>query len=482
MTTDTDSNDDTELYSTVGPDIAASQEDREQAARIIDVIESLDTLTKEDIIDEYERKYPNTKTFNDERTTGGLEKKYRPAALDLPGFGEKRETCGKPIPHVCDCCGEMVKIGRTCSQSMCPRCAPKWVLKTAPGIVNNIMGAARMMSANNDYDAVYKHHAVLSPPEDLYIDAENPEQELISLAQEFMAEIDMQGIALYHPWTGQPTEDDEGDDAVLNEAEDFEQNHDDDIGEWKERLFEGRDWYGDVREELQHRPHIHLIGACPWFPGGDVTKLVNAETDWVIHRITGKREGNSPISLGGIRDVARAVVYALSHVAIDTREDGKGGDHNKYIYGKKGKEFLNADDRDLEEAKAKCNAVAPLLLGIEKMEASCREEIPEEETDHDSDPADEDALDDLEDDAETSSTDEDEISMATCHGNLVSIDRADFVDDEEWRSKALFADEAVRAKQEWEEKGGWEGWLERQTGQARLPTDGAESVDSPPPG
>jgi hypothetical protein len=478
MTSDTNTDDETTLYSTVGPDTTASREDREKAARIIDVIESLPTLSFEDIVEEHRNAYPSTAIFNDEQVTGGREMKYRPEALDLPGFGDERETCGKPIPHVCDCCGEVINIGRTCGQSMCPRCAPKWVLKTAPGIVNNIMGAARMMSANNGYDAVYKHHAVISPPEELYVDAEHPEQKIIEMIQDFMDEIDFQGIVLYHPWSGK--NDDEEGNEELDELEDFKQSHDGDIGEWKKRLFEGREWYGDVREELQHRPHFHLVGACPWFPGGDVTKLTYEQTGWIIHRITGQR-GRSPISLGDMKGVARAVVYALSHVAIDTRDGGKGGEHNMYVFGKKGKEFMNADDRDLEEAKAECYSVAPRLLGIEKMEASCRKDVPEEETDHDSDPADLDALEDGEGEA-TSSTDDDELKMKTCHGDLISIDRADFVADEDWQTRALFADEALRAKEEWEDNGGWEGWLEEQTGQARLPTDGAESVDDPPPG
>jgi hypothetical protein len=58
-----------------------------------------------------------------------------------------------------------------------------------------------------------------------------------------------------------------------------------------------------------------------------------------------------------------------------------------------------------------------------------------------------------------------------CRGDLLDVDKAEFVEDEDWRQTALFADEAVAVREEWQEAGSWQGWI----GQATL-------EDEPPPG
>jgi len=447
-----------DLYNTVSPT-------NEQAEELIEIIESLPTLSPQDLREEYEQKYPNTSIWNDENTGyGGLEQKYRPAALDLPGFGEKydgsqgRIPCGAKIPHVCKDCGHDVDIGSTCRRSRCPRCAPSWVLKTAPGIVENIMGAAKMMSKDLD-TAVYKHHGVISPPPETYINAENPERACIEAIQDMMESMNLQGIALYHPWSGK------------SDGKGFEESHKDDRGEWKKRLFAGREWEGDVREELQHRPHFHVIGACPWFPGGDTTKQVYDETGWVIHRITGRN--GSAVSLGSRQDVARAVVYALSHTAIDTR-----GSQNKYVFGKKGPKYFAHDPEhpqygNLDQSRAAVYAVAPKLLGIDDMEVSCTNEVAEEDCEHEHDELEEgDGTDEGDD------TDTDETRTRRCNSDLCDIDSADFVETEEWQNSVPDPAPAVRKRQKWHELGGWQGWIAEQTGQTTLP----DNVGDDPPG
>ena len=51
--------------------------------------------------------------------------------------------------------------------------------------------------------------------------------------------------------------------------------------------------------------------------------------------------------------------------------------------------------------------------------------------------------------------------MVDCRGDLVDVGRADFIDDDGWRTTARYADKAVRVREEWEDAGGWRGWLDR---------------------
>lgn len=436
---------DSDVHDTTGPGTSISNADLELAERLTEVVDSLPTLTEKEIAD---RHAPRS-VHRDEFGAGLWTEQYRPAALDLPGFGEEREDCGAEIPHVCEGCGKSVEIGRTCAQSTCPRCAPKWVLNRAPGIVSKIMGAAKMKDG-----AQYKHHVAVSPPADLFVDEDHPEQAIGRMLQQFMAEIDMDGVILYHPYSGK-SDDETG----------FAENHNDDRGEWKHRLFEGRSW-GDVRDELQHRPHFHIIGTCNHFPGGDVTAELYRRTGWVFHRIT-ERNG-SPVSLGDMNAVARAVCYAISHTGIDTREDGLGGESNRYLKWRKGSAYDAHDGRNIDAAREAVYRVAPDVLGIPSMDVSCRSEVPEDECEHDHD-----HIEDLDGDGglEDGSTSTTEPGMTTCKSALVDVDDADFVEDENWQRSALYYEEAVEARQKWDEAGGWQGW----SGQATI-----SDVEDPP--
>jgi len=425
---------------------AGPNPDREQARELIEVIEDLPTLTREEVVDRHAS--PQQRTFADEIGPSLWESRYRPSRVGLPGFGEEREDCGAEIPHVCEDCGHVVEVGRTCAQSRCPRCAPKWVIDRATPVVSRVMQAAKMKNG-----AVYKHHGVISPPPDLLVDADDPEGACIDMIQDLLRTIDFDGVVLYHPWSGA---DDDGD---------VEQ---DDRGEWKKRLFADREWEGDVREELEHRPHFHVIGACSWFPGAGVTDRVYDETGWLIHRIT-ERNG-SPVSLGTMESVARAVTYALSHVGIDCR-----GEANRYVRGKVGSAYHAADQRLHDDAREVVNYVAPDTLGVPKMDVECRAEALEAETDHDIEDLLEQA-DDAEEGTDAEPTDDDP-EVVPCSGRLVDPEDAEeFVTDEDWQQTALHAEAALEVVDKWREAGGWQAWTDGITLQELL-----EDVGDPPP-
>lgn len=436
-----------ERQPTTGPDVALSEEDRKQAEAMIDVVDDLPTMTRDDLRERYAEKIPSSTLWSDEIDGAVfLEDDYRLPGLDLPGFGERRDDCGVEIPHFCTDCGHRIDVGRTCSQNRCPRCAPAWVTKRAPNMVARIHEAAKMKSAAlPENTPVFKHHVVVSPPDDLFIDADNPLEEAFSTIRSLMHTFDMEGAVFYHGYRG---------------SDDLE----DDRGEWKKRLFNDREW-GEVRQELEVRPHFHLVGCTPWVPGGDVVDKFHQETGWVLHRVT-ERNG-SPVSLGDMSAVARAVTYCLSHTSIDTT-----GEANRAMYRKYGSAYHNADCRSIDDAKEAVNHVAPDTLGVPSMEVECRSKVADAGDDHDH-------LDDLEDgdgdgDLEQDATETD--GLTTCRGDLEDIDEAQtYLTDEEWTRTVPEenVDELEETYQRWEELGGWRGWVDGQ--------QSVEDVDTPPP-
>jgi len=138
-----------------------------------------------------------------------------------------------------------------------------------------------------------------------------------------------------------------------------------------------------------------------------------------------------------------------------------------------------ADDRDIARAKAACYDKAAKLLGRD-LSISCSNAVPDDTDDEHDHPDDVDQLDQDDVDADSSSTTE--LEMQTCMGDLVPVDDAidEFIDAEEWQERVLHAQEAIETKREWQALGGWEGWIEEQTGQSRLPAKN-QLLDNPPP-
>lgn len=429
----------------LAPDLALSTDERRQANELVGAIDSTPTLTWEEI---GERHAPPG-VDDPSSVAGWHDLNYRPKAHDLPGFGDAydgskgRVPCGAEIPHYCQDCGHRVDVGRTCARSTCPRCGAAWVLKRAPKLVSRIQEAAKMKSAAmDDKTPVYKHHVIVSPPHDWYADVDDPTEELLQVGHRIMDAIDMDGIEVYHGWRGAS---DEGEPT-------------DDRGEWKKRLFNDRTW-DDVREEIEPSPHLHLIGACPWVPGGDVTAAVHEATDWIIHRVT-ERNG-SAVSLGDMSSVARAVSYCLSHCALDT-----SGERTRSLYRRHGSAFTNADLRTLDEAREAVAHVGRETLGLPAASVECRSTVADDGDDLDH-------LDDVDDgDGDDDGADEQDAddNTRTCRGQLSMIDEADDdLDDEEWcRSVPDNNLEHLRETyEEWQAVGGWQGWIDEE--QSTLP-------------
>jgi len=337
-------------------------------------------------------------------------------------------------------------VGRTCAKSRCPRCAPAWITRRAPGIVARILSAAKMRDGSQKF-----HHVAVDPPDEL-IDDDEPEEEIMDRLQSFARRIGFNGVIFYHPWRGS------------------EEQPGDDKGEWKDRLFNDRDW-DDVRDELRFSPHFHMIGACEWFPGGQQTKRIWEETGpengkgWLFNRITPR---GSAKSIQGVEHLARATAYAMSHVGIDT-----SGERNQYIHAKVGSEYHNAGgpahERNERLADSKVRKVASEVLGLSSNKVECRAAVDADDAggleEHSA--TDSDDTDDADDDGD----DSDSSDTAPCRGGITEVGDADYVEDEDWQRRARYAETAIEAREEWEEAGGWQGWKMRNSDQSTLPTD-----------
>lgn len=183
------------------------------------------------------------------------------------------------------------------------------------------------------------------------------------------------------------------------------------------------------------------------------------------------------MSLGDWPAVARALLYSLSHVGVDCR-----GDVNRARYTTVGSAFHAADDRHHEPAREIIKAVAPETLGIPSMDIECDEQLPEEEASSDTVPelaGEADDLDDLDDlDATESASDASASKMVKCKGDPVPIEMAEFVVDDDWQQRALHAEQAVAIREEWDNVGGWHGWIDRD--QLTL-DDVLERIEEDPP-
>lgn len=420
-----------QLHQTAGssPRARMSREEVDMADRVIEAIESADTFEPDD----WTKTLLNHGGHDLAREKVPRRTQWMLPALDLPGFGDRYQDCGAEIPHVCEGCGHTVEIGRTCARSECPRCGSAWALKRAKGHVGRLHEAAKMMSSRADVDgAVFKHHCILSPPKDWFLDSESPLDDTFHIVRDILREIGAEGFVYYHPWSGSD-------------------DHQDDRGAWKNRLFQDRDWEGDVREEIEARPHFHVIAVAPRWPGGDITTAINEATGWVNHRITERNGSNK--SLGDLSAVARAVTYCLSHTGIDSRGDGNNRAAMRG-YGTALHDCLPLDSSTEESAAKAVHDAAPHTLGLATGAIECRAELPEEEAA---------SLDEFEGDGEGDDSDATDESpgMVPCGRGLSDIDDAEFIDEPSWRSTAKFADEAVEAREAWEEANGWEGWIER---------------------
>jgi len=353
---------------------------------------------------------------------------------DLPGFGEPYDDCDDDILHFCTDCGATFPLGRTCSRSECPRCAPMWDVDKAENNTARLQTVAKTMSARLGV-SVKKHHLVFSPPDDWYLEAEDVVDRTRQVVKEILDLMNAEGLVAFHGWTGRES---------------------DDRGAWKERLFNGRDWEGDVRDELRPNGHFHCIVASPFIVGGEVTRRVEEETGWLIKRVT-KQDGSGK-SLADIKDVARAMTYVLSHTTIRVNENANNSAEYRAFGSIWHDDKVNVYDNVRRQAERAVRSVAPTTLGVSKNSMRCETPIPSDEQADDAvemtDTFDSggDSEHDPSDGCDGSGTADDD-DLVDCKGAVKPItDAEEYLDDDEWVTESIYSHQLLRDFEEWKAK------------------------------
>lgn len=251
------------------------------------------------------------------------------------------------------------------------------------------------------------------------------------------------GVIAYHPYR---TEED-GD-------------HHDGRGVWKDLLpaqDESREW-SKTREDVVHEPHFHAVVLSPYVAGGEVTKLIEKRTGWVVERITQKSNPN--VSIYGQFDLARVLTYVLSHTGI-RRDESRDRARAAYRYYGEVANF-SATDEIVDEFDAVVRSVAPRTLGLKYDSLACLETRGKEVAGPDQ------AVDPVEAEASrsspstsSSSSDDPEGDGAiveyeledACKGRLLDITQAPkYLEDPEWRAEADHVEDLQSTWDEWRDQ------------------------------
>lgn len=347
--------------------------------------------------------------------------------LELPGFGEAYDDCGEDIPRFCANCGSTHVVGRTCYRAVCPRCGASWVRRQGTAIAAKLEATRRYLeSSRAGWDGYKFHHLAISPPDGFETFTNEALDRTFEILKEVLSELGVDtGVIFYHPYRGE-----DGDDR----------------GDWKRRLFEGLDWE-DVRDELEHSPHFHVVAIAKHVDGGYVTKAIEEQTGWLVERITKGEDSN--VSIYDKYDLCRVVSYALSHTGLYETEETTRAAYR--YFGRAAN--LPAEDHIEREIDAAMRSVTPRTLGLEWSSVACSVEYDGEPQDWlvaDTSAA---FRSGVNYDEDGDRDDDPDPPDGTCGGRLLYLGRApEFLEDEDWRAAAPHADELAETWDEWSDE------------------------------
>ena len=226
----------------------------------------------------------------------------------LPGKGQRGKNCGKIAAiGVCPNCGNVVFIKSSCYQPLCPSCWHKWRMRRAKAILTKLEGFRRYKFATTgrNWKAVKFHHVVVSPPQNLeyalVVEAKTPEKKRIldKLFKDVKAILETVGAyyggyIIFHPFR-------------LKDEEEFGGDFEKEARKWRE-ILKKDNWMDYVK----FSPHFHCFVVASSIDG-EVCRRVYEKTGWIVHRIT---KPNSNVSIGNLFDLARSLLYCMSHMGI----------------------------------------------------------------------------------------------------------------------------------------------------------------------
>jgi hypothetical protein len=409
-------------HETTPPDSSAREWRRTQKSGIsYNTEDGKQTAHPSRMVEKFERAGGRSDAYDD----------YLPV-LDLPGTGSRYEDCGDDIPRFCGDCGHVTHAGRTCYRSGCPRCWKGWDRRRSTTISSKLEALRRYREASEGpgWRGWKFHHLAISPPDGYAMNVEDGDREQVlqrtfDLLKEVLGDMNVEtGYLFYHPFRGE-----DGDDR----------------GFWKNVLPDGEETtMDDLRDDLSFEPHFHAVVLAKFVPTEHVTERVEAETGWVINRIT--KGEDSDVSIYDKYDLARSTSYCLSHT-------GRGENRAAYrAFGEVAN--FSAEARIEREMDAAVRSVGVNTLGLKYDGQACV--IEREKTETKTVMREKVNLGAAHGDGGEPELEEVEIEeevVAKCEGRLLEIKAAPSrLSDEEWMEEAEHADDLAATWREWREE------------------------------
>jgi len=253
--------------------------------------------------------------------------------------------------------------------SVCSRCGAAWTRDAA------IQKSAKLSRIRKEKNRAMTpncntHHQIVSPPPEWWYDLADAGlslDEAYEVTDEIVADVvdEMRGcgVVVRHSYRG------------LNDDGEMREHDQGDMGMWKELINQERGWWGDVRDELAWQPHYHCILAADFLAGDGFTDVVQYDTGWVIHRITGEDNKSLPNDAA----VARALTYSLSHgdIIVNDEANNRAADfYAGYADGRSPWNDLAPTSVDYEVADRNVRDAAETVLGLYSQTTECGKELP----------------------------------------------------------------------------------------------------------
>ena len=307
---------------------------------------------------------PSGTSHFEETTDPAAAYKTTLTAGRITAMGDRYATCGDEHPHFCSQCGKPVKdddgnlvtIGETCWRQECPRCGAGWSMRRAIPIVSKIESLRKEIASKRGDSPKFHHLAVRMDDFRAARDADDAFFDVVKAAVDEVGVNVHGGAIIHHSYTG-----------------DNEDHEDDDLGKWKERVFEGRDWEGDVEDELKEWHHAHVIVLADHIDHFCCESLFD-RTGIFVHRIQNEDDDNN-VSIYGKKELAEVTTYCLSHARLADDADayryfGAVANHS-------------ADHRIEAMCKEIVRSVVPKTLDLQLPESElCSRTIAASEVDH----------------------------------------------------------------------------------------------------
>lgn len=299
--------------------------------------------------------------------------------LPIPGTGEAQTRdadglgCGEIAPIAfCDDCGEPTEMRSTCGRSRCPECWQSWAFHATvnnPNNKENKRGLAPKIEQyrrnNHTRDNYFQHITVSFAGLDVRFNSKNPLKQAFKTVYALLREVGVDtGRVIFHAW------------RIKQEHRGDVRGHESGDGDltWKDVQSNGGlvDQYGweHVRDEyLVFEPHFHVLT----YGHVDVsqTEAIERETGVVVHRI--EDEGDSNVSVYGLKELCAVGAYSYSHAGLEPRNDGESYRVAARWFGDI-RRVTPCQDA-LDKADEAMREVAHDVLGVSFAKPECREEF-----------------------------------------------------------------------------------------------------------